>query len=62
MVVVVSCCSVAQSCPTLDDPVDCSTVGYHVKGGDHLYVWTPMLVNCLLKEIWYRLTLEMAAR
>ena len=32
MVVVVSCCSVAQSCLTLGDPVDCSTVGYHVKG------------------------------
>ena len=31
------CCSVAQSCPILCDPMDCSTVGFSVL--HHLWVW-----------------------
>ena len=37
-----SCCSVAQSCPTLCDPMDCSTPGFHVLY--HLLALTQTLV------------------
>ena len=37
-----SCCSVAQSCPTLCDPVDCSTPGFPVLY--HLLALTQTLV------------------
>ena len=39
------CCSVAQSCPTLCDPVDCSTPGFSVLH----YLWSFLtLQSCLM--------------
>ena len=60
-----SCRFLLFSCPVMSDswrPRGLQHGRLPCKGGDHVYVWTSMLVNCLLKEIWYQLTLEMTAR
>ena len=40
-----SCCSVAQSCPTLCDPMDCSTPGLPVP--HHLPKFAKVHVHCI---------------
>ena len=32
---------VAQSCPTLCDPVDCNLLGFSVERGDAIFVFSP---------------------
>ena len=39
------CCSVAQSCPTLCDPMDCSTPG--LPGPHHLPEFAQIHVHCI---------------
>ena len=38
------CCSVAKSCPTLQDPVDCSTLGFPIP--PHLLEFARVHVHC----------------
>ena len=42
------CCSVAQSCPTLFDPMDCSTQGLPV-----LHCWGPLMDRNLVVRSWW---------